>query len=355
MIIVSGCPRSGTSLMMDSLRLALGDDRILGSEFPSKNKLHTEKTENESDELHHIRKYLISKVNVENEKRNISQTKDMNPNGFFECRYSVRGINYHVDMSKKTEDKNMVCKIVSNGLLNSDPKYIDKVIYMLRNPREVAKSQERLSRELPKEDLDKLGKVHTPELFIQSSESAAIWFNENKSVSVLVIDYENLLSNPDREFLKVKSFIGEGDFSNHPVDKSLHRSKPEEMENDLWEQSNTVFCHIKNNDFDSVFQISKDTSRRSRRVKSRFVCPRSGLATVYNQCKICYSDKPTMHNLRAIADKKKIGWKKEPCVFECGLSFDLKPKTIDESILNNFWDDGESEEIDLKNYKGCCS
>ena len=36
MIIVSGCARSGTSLMMDCLRVALGEDKILGHKFPHK-------------------------------------------------------------------------------------------------------------------------------------------------------------------------------------------------------------------------------------------------------------------------------------------------------------------------------
>jgi len=50
-LIVSGYNRSGTSLMMDTCRRALGDDAIYGSKFPQqetvKKELEKKKWENE--------------------------------------------------------------------------------------------------------------------------------------------------------------------------------------------------------------------------------------------------------------------------------------------------------------------
>ena len=67
MIVVSGCPRSGTSLTMDCMRHAFGEDRIMGKKFPQE------------------RKYVFMKEQFEGEDDNAYEAPYENDaeNGFF--------------------------------------------------------------------------------------------------------------------------------------------------------------------------------------------------------------------------------------------------------------------------------
>lgn len=345
MIIVSGCPRSGTSLMMDCLRGALGDDRIIGTKFPQKDR--EERKQNNSKQ-YEINQYMKSKHSNGRSKKDI---KDMNPNGFWECRYSVRGIIWHMGIDNICKPE-MVCKVVSQGLPATSPDYVDKMIYMIRHPREVAKSQERLRRAPFGDDLNEIGKVHSPEMYIKVTAQAARWLHNYPEVDVHFVNYGDLLKDPDGVLNCVKDFLGEGDFSNHPVEKKLYRSEPEDIENDLWEESDFVYENFNLGNFKKVFQFVSASERKVHTKNLMYPCMRTGAMTSYDQCKICHSDTETMHNLRQTGEDKKIDWKNEPCVFECGYSLDLVPVTVNESIKNNFWDDG-TEPIE-SDYKGCC-
>ena len=130
--------------MMDCLRMAFGDERVIGEKFPQESRIAAglAKHEEETDSEFEARQYIRDLFNP-NAQKDFTITKDMNPNGFWECRYSVQGIKWHMDMPKIDKQ---ICKIVSQGLINSNPNYIGKIIYMLRDPRQVAKSQERLKR-----------------------------------------------------------------------------------------------------------------------------------------------------------------------------------------------------------------
>ena len=146
MIVISGCPRSGTSLLMDCMRHTFGDDRIMGAKFPQEKNLQDKQYENEDDNAFETRMHLSSIFNkdkIEKAQKDFELIKDMNPNGFWECRYSVAGIKWHIGFK---DNPKTIVKVVSQGLPQTDPRYVDKMIYMLREPHQVAKSQERLRR-----------------------------------------------------------------------------------------------------------------------------------------------------------------------------------------------------------------
>ena len=118
MIIVTGEPRSGTSLMMrivDSLGLEIAGEQQPGEKRPDRNKKRKERAE-----------YL-------------------NPEGFWEVPGVVsRGIKTEEQVE---EYKDKVIKIVTGGLSNTVKPAIDKIdkiIFCLRHPREVAFSQQKL-------------------------------------------------------------------------------------------------------------------------------------------------------------------------------------------------------------------
>jgi len=65
--VVSGCPRSGTSLMMDCLRTAFGDDRIIGNKFPQEERVNLglDKHTEETDDEFAARRYVTDPINTE--------------------------------------------------------------------------------------------------------------------------------------------------------------------------------------------------------------------------------------------------------------------------------------------------
>jgi len=175
MIVVTGCPRSGTSCMMDQMRLAFGEDRLLGKKFPQYDGLleMTKQGEDESDLHYKARMYVQERRGFNEKLKEAKETMDMNPNGFWEMRYTVSGVQWHLGMP---DLKGKVCKIVSQGLVASNPEYIEKIVFMVRCPRQVAKSQERLRRiRWMSREHEQEMKIHTPEMFIQVTYQASKW------------------------------------------------------------------------------------------------------------------------------------------------------------------------------------
>jgi hypothetical protein len=232
LIIVSGCPRSGTSVCMDIQREAHGEDKILGYKFPREAKRKNyenllSRIDDENDHSYQIRKYTIEKQILQEEQildEKEERWKDMNPEGFWEMEFTVKGLQYIPKYRKVLreclEGKTKICKIVSQGLLASDPLYIEKIIFMIRHPRAVAKSQERLSREL--QILCKDGEVrnmfeglifHTPEMFIEVTVEACRFFFQNPNIPVRFYHFEKLFESPDEVLNDMQRFIGEGDYS----------------------------------------------------------------------------------------------------------------------------------------------
>jgi len=338
LITVSGCPRSGTSLMMDCLRIAFGDDRIIGHKFPQEQRIAIglQKHDEETDEEFEARQY-IREIVAPNAERDFKISKDMNPNGFWECRYSVRGIKWHMNMPKLD---GQICKIVSQGLFNSNPEYIDKIIYMLRDPRQVAKSQERLKR-FPfmthEEEVESGLRIHTPEMFINVTYQACKWLLANPDIPILVISFDDLIMYPDETLGKVQNFLEEGDFSRHQIDPKLKRSYPEEIGNHLWEYADTIYEFMKKQEYQKIIDYYEENAKMIFRDNVRTFCTRLREQMVYNECINCKKSCDLVNNLRKRAEEKKIAWEFEPCMFDC-LTNPLEDHiSIQESVKNNHW------------------
>jgi len=210
MIVISGVARSGTSVMTNIMLELLGEDRLIGSKFMG-NDVKKEPMQGPMKEPLPIHKYLRQKKKEtrqekarkklqipnkaqerrEQRKKKFESMKDMNPNGFYECPFTVQGLYWRPQVHglfAKIEamEKEPFCKIVSNGLLKSDPTRISKIVYMLRDPREVAKSQEKLTRPktLPMPDGEK---YHSPDFFITATVQFCRWAVQYASeVEVLI-------------------------------------------------------------------------------------------------------------------------------------------------------------------------
>lgn len=349
--IVCGVPRSGTSMTMELMRLTFGDDRILGSKFPRESRAE-DKFPGETDEVYSYRMALQELKKEQNKDKN-EKSKDLNPNGFWEMPFTVAGIRYSLtysDLFKKINSSKepLICKIVSQGLPTSDPGYINKIIYLLRDPASVSKSQERLERELmvklpgSDETIDfwEGAQIIEPRMFITVSIQAAQWFKANPEVPVLFVKYLDIVQKPEETLRKMQDFLGEGDFTQaiDSIEVKLNRSTGHELDHPLAEEANQVYEMMCKQDWDGIIEyaIAKDTERSKETVQ--WTCLRRGVTTNTMLCELCKSDKLMMESFKKAAEEMGIDWENKPCGFDCGIGNNPnKPITADESIKNNHW------------------
>ena len=355
MWIVSGCPRSGTSMFMDIMRTVYGENRIFGRKFPQERRDEMKKQGDlEPDHLYACRKYVIEKQEeAQEEERSF---EDMNPFGFWEERYTVGGVSYHFGdrehlnkLLEETDDDMTITKIVSQGLLQSDPMYIDKIVYMIRHPRAVAKSQERLKRGFSTKFPD--GKVrnifedlviHTPEMYIQVTAMACRFFLAYPDIPVHFVEFEELVTKPIEILNGVQDFLGRGDFTkaHGVIEPKLNRSKHEEVENDMWEDAEYIYEKFKEGEYEAVLTYLEEPKRNFNRNKRSWHCPRYGQTVTEKQCHACRENVVVRGNFKNFAVQIQKDWINEPCLFECGYDLDREEyKTIEQSIKENFWAD----------------
>jgi hypothetical protein len=356
MIIVSGCPRNGTSMMMRVMNKALGAERILGEEFPQEVRAEkAAKAEAEwRERLSEAEKYLLDNQQERKGKKRLAErAKDMNPNGYYEMAFSVRGVFYTPEMEEllnklEGEEQPSVCKIVSQGLARSDPRYVSKIVYMVRDPRAVAKSQERLGRNDPMSPEDaptidgKKQLIRSVEMYNKVTHRAAVWIEEHSGIPVLVVNYDDMLDDPTAELQKVQDFLGEGDFLSAAdlIDTTLRRSEPEDVE-DVQAQvvAMELFDLVKKKEWAAIVEKRKQAVQDRKDnppLKSRWACMRLRRTVNKELCEACLNHPQTVKNFIDLAEKKKWDWKNEPCLYECGIRGDAG-MPIEESIKNNHW------------------
>tara|TARA_B110000259_G_C14022295_1_gene403474 strand:- start:90 stop:2627 length:2538 start_codon:yes stop_codon:yes gene_type:complete len=179
-IVVSGLPRSGTSLMMQML-----DRGGLDMLVDYKRKADTS-----------------------------------NPKGYYEYEPVM---SIHKDNSWLGKAQNKTVKIVAPLLGNLDPKYRYKVVFMKRNLHEVIKSQ----RVMTGKDPDVLP-VKLYNAYVRQLEIVKIWQEKEPGVEIVFVDYSDLLADPDSQLEKVKSLIGidlDCNEMKKSIDKKLYRNK----------------------------------------------------------------------------------------------------------------------------------
>lgn len=355
MYVVSGCPRSGTSLMMHCLTVALGKDRLVGSKFPAEEvRRHAlRQRPDETDEQHALRLYIDSLTKDKTDKE-IAKMKDLNPNGFFEDgRFCVKGLTYNLSTARlvhkirTSTDPAPFGKIVSQGLPATDPTLVGRVIFMIRDPFSVAKSQERLKRKgevrLKDQEVDLFGDEpqHVPDMFIQVTLDAARWRLQNPDVPVLDVSYDDLVDMPVETLALVQEFLGEGDFPEAAklINPRLRRSEPE-SENypqEAWEDAGLVHKMFVAGEYKEMLKIFQDPKRKINRKHNQWLCLRCQAPMVENHCKTCKISKEFRDSLVKHAEEKKVPWKERPCVYECCFDNDNPLISIEESIKNHFW------------------
>jgi len=180
-IIVSGLPRSGTSMMMQILDAA-GIDIL------------TDKIRNADDN---------------------------NPKGYYEFE-PVK--NMAKDVSWFDQANGKAVKVIAQLLKFLPDGFTYKVIFMKRNLNEVLTSQQKM---LGKDT--KTFPMGLAEIFKKDVARIENWFQIQPNMEVLYADYGELVSNPEKEMDKICDFL-HIDPSLKPaminsVDSSLHRNK----------------------------------------------------------------------------------------------------------------------------------
>jgi hypothetical protein len=203
--VVSGEPRSGTSLMMQTLKvLGVG---IVGEEFPNIDRRLEMVNSMAEGEAKEEARQQMEKDNARNRK--------MNPRGFYEIPSVVMsGINV-----MKDEYKGKAIKIITNGLyrreqvngqfVGTHPEFVDKIIFCLRDPRALAVSQQDLAGAIdvsvPSDEGDagwvSLRQPVSPLRYITSVGSFIMWLSDRSNFDefyskVIFVEYIDMLVNP---------------------------------------------------------------------------------------------------------------------------------------------------------------
>ena len=180
--VVSGLPRSGTSLMMQMLDKG-------GATMLTDGK-------READ---------IS-----------------NPKGYYEYEPVM---SIHKDNSWLGKAKDKAVKIVGPLLQHLDPTYRYKVIFMTRDLNEVIKSQ----RVMQGKDPETLP-LKLLESYNKLLKKVQLWDGKEPGVEMLYVNYKELLDNPAPILDQIEAFMGvdlDKDQMAGCIDKSLHRNRVE--------------------------------------------------------------------------------------------------------------------------------
>jgi hypothetical protein len=188
-IIVSGLPRCGTSLMMQML--ANGGIEVVAD---------------------HIR-----------------AADTDNPRGYYEFE-RVKKIKQ--DASWLPDARGKAVKMVSQLLydLPSSERY--RIIFMERDMDEMLDSQEKM--------LTRLGRKAAPRqeiksAFAQHLERLFQWLGQQRNMQVIRVCYNDLLQRPEEQARLVREFLGgriDVERMIHSVDRALYRNRKEQAENE---------------------------------------------------------------------------------------------------------------------------
>jgi hypothetical protein len=126
-------------------------------------------------------------------------------------------------------------KLIAEAYFQSNKDYHDKTIVMIRNPKKMIYSQIMLDEKPDFEKQDFLIEMQTDILKLLKPVKPYI-----------VVEYEKLLENPEKEMKRVLNFLGRGDIKHIKgyVKNSLNRSKELEFDTSEFDK---LYQELKNN------------------------------------------------------------------------------------------------------------
>ncbi|MEZ4768156.1 MAG: sulfotransferase [Caldilineales bacterium] len=164
-VVVSGLPRSGTSMMMKALEA--------GGLAPVTDELR------EADED--------------------------NPKGYYELE-RVKQMDKG-DTAWVADAQGKVVKVISALLEHLPPGYEYKVVFMRRNMDEILASQKKML-ERRGEPTDRVSDEELTRLFNKHLQKVDTWMRAQSNFSVLYVDYNEMLASPEPFARQVNQFLG---------------------------------------------------------------------------------------------------------------------------------------------------
>ena len=182
--IVSGLPRSGTSMMMK----------------------------------------MLAAGGIEALTDNMRTADESNPKGYYEFE-KVKELAK--DQSWLPDARGRAVKIISALLKHLPPGYAYKVIFMRRNMDEILASQRQMLMRRG-EPTDTVSDERMAEMFGKHLKDVEAWLDKQPDVDVLYINYNEVLKSPEEHIEQINRFFGNGldtKSMTSIVDQALYRQK----------------------------------------------------------------------------------------------------------------------------------
>jgi hypothetical protein len=183
-VIVSGLPRSGTSLMMSMLEA--GGLGVLTD--------------------------------------GIRSADEDNPKGYYEFE-RVKQIEHDQDWLDDARGK--AVKMIAELLKHLPPEYDYKVVFMRRNIEEILASQRQMLIRRG-EPMDKVRDEDMARMFRKHLERVDTWIKEQPNVDVAYVSYNDLVADPAEQVRHVNQFMGgtlDTEKMTKAIDASLYRQR----------------------------------------------------------------------------------------------------------------------------------
>lgn len=184
-VIVSGLPRSGTSMMMKMLEA--GGQAILTD--------------------------------------NLREADANNPKGYYEFE-RVKNMK-DGDLAWMSEAVGKVVKIVTGLIMFLPSGYNYKIIFMRRDLNEILSSQKKMLGRLGKED-DNIPDNKMAKVYEEHLKEVRGWLIRQPNIETLYVNYNSMVKDPTEALNKINDFLGGGmDVSvmSAVVDKELYRER----------------------------------------------------------------------------------------------------------------------------------
>ena len=189
MIIVSGLPRSGTSMLMKMLEA--------GGIPPLTDNIRTADSDN--------------------------------PKGYYEFE-RVKALDKG-DTAWLADTQGKVVKVISALLKYLPAEYKYRVVYIRRNMPEILASQRKMLVRRG-EDPDKVDDAQMTELFNKHVAQVEAWLAAQPNIDVLYVHYSDMLQDPQTEAVRLNEFLG-GNLDIEAmvsvVDPHLYRNRQDEL------------------------------------------------------------------------------------------------------------------------------
>lgn len=183
-IVVSGLPRSGTSMMMQ----------------------------------------ILEAGGVEVLTDGIRKSDDDNPKGYYELEAVKR---LQEDQAGLDGAEGKAVKVISELLKHLPPKFHYRVIFMLRNMGEILASQTQMLIRKGK-PIGNTSDEKLSELFQRHLEQVKVWMEQQPNTEVLYVNYNEMLKDPRKGVEKISRFLGttlDLERMAVTVDEALHRQR----------------------------------------------------------------------------------------------------------------------------------